>query len=83
MQNSHQPQNYRIAVDPLFPGPENLGKRPPPCDVLPEFKYTLVFDERIDSLQIPRTAIGYHNGAIIEMNEEDNKSFEEEDEVAQ
>jgi hypothetical protein len=44
----------RLALDPLFP-PVDLqttGKRVPAWDILPENRFELVFDERIDGPQL-------------------------------
>lgn len=39
----------RIAVDPLFPPPENFSQKKHVLqDICPENKYWLVFDEKID-----------------------------------
>ena len=45
---------YRIALDPLFPLVElqSTGKRVPASDILMENKFHLVFDEKIDGLQL-------------------------------
>jgi len=43
----------RIAVDPLFPGSENLVRRFPVCDILSEIKFSLIFDDKVDAAQIP------------------------------
>ena len=42
--------NIRIAVDPVFPLVElqGTGKRLPPCDILTENKFQLIFDEKVD-----------------------------------
>ncbi len=44
----------RLGLDPLFPPVELqlTGKRMPLTDILPENKFQLVFDERIDAPQL-------------------------------
>ena len=40
---------FRIAIDPLFPPPENFTwKKSMIVDVCQENKFELVFDERVD-----------------------------------
>jgi len=73
---------YRIALDPLFPPNESLlqtnkkllGSRP-----LPENKYHLVFDEKVDGPGL-RSYVGQFNKmnpAIVEIDEEKGSSESE------
>lgn len=44
---------FRIAIDPLFPPPENFTwKKSMIVDVCQENKFELVFDERVDGPQL-------------------------------
>jgi hypothetical protein len=44
---------FRIAVDPLYPPPENFSsKKSVVNDITPELRYELIFDEDIDGPDI-------------------------------
>jgi hypothetical protein len=44
---------FRLAVDPLFPPPENFSaKKNTVAEICSEIKYELVFDSRIDGAEI-------------------------------
>lgn len=67
-------------MDPIFPGPENSSKRIPTTDILSEIKFTLVFDEKIDSKQIPEILNEGTKETINELHEiENSKSEDSED----
>ena len=72
---------YRLSIDSLFPPPENstIVKKVPACEILPENKFHLVFDEIIDSPNISQ----FHsvNPPIIEIDEEENGSSESDEET--
>ena len=38
----------RISIDPLFPPPQDFSGRKLSCDILPEMKYELIFDQKTD-----------------------------------
>ncbi len=45
----------RIALDPLFPPPEGFGPAKKTLgDLLPELRYELVFDQRVEGAEIDR-----------------------------
>ena len=65
----------------MFPPPE-LGaaatKKIPPCETLPENKFYLVFDEKVDEPQL-KAYVGQYNKLnlpIVEMEEEQEGSSE-------
>ena len=75
--------SLRLAVDPLFPPPENFSQRKHVVNELcPENKYDLVFDERIDGPELCELYREKEN-VIVELNEEelsDSEEFDDEDE---
>ena len=83
--NSHIETKDRLSIDPLFPPPDvsPSSKRTPPCDILPENKFYLVFDEKIDELQLTSYVGQYNklNPPIVEMDEEEEKSSDSETEA--
>jgi hypothetical protein len=63
-------------LDPLFPVPEGLNpaaKKIPPCNTLPENKYSLVFDERIDGAQLKPYGNRYEVPVEIEKEDSDSE----------
>lgn len=42
----------RIAVDPLFPPPAEFALKRNPGELLPEIKYELIFDQRVDGEEL-------------------------------
>lgn len=42
----------RFAVDPLFPPPQDFSARKFSVDILPEIRYELVFDQRVDGAEL-------------------------------
>ncbi len=67
----------RLALDPLFPPPEVLppGKRYPPSDVLGEIKFSLVFDDTIDSQQLEAyTATRGRLEPLVDIDEAEHDS---------
>lgn len=76
---------FRLAIDPVFPAPDALPptKKIPPCDTLPENKFYLVFDEKIDEplLQSYLSQYSKLNPPIVEMDEEQVSSSESDGET--
>ena len=67
-------------MDPLFPVPEGLNpaaKKIPPCNTLPENKYSLVFDERIDGTQLKSYTSQYATPIEIEREEKEDSDSED------
>ncbi len=74
----------RLSIDPLFPAPEGLpsGRKLPSCETLPENKFYLVFDEKVDE-HLLAAYVGQSkklNPPIVEMDEEEEGSSESETE---
>eukprot|EP01022_Parablepharisma_sp_SALTPOND_P025273 TRINITY_DN583_c0_g2_i1.p1 TRINITY_DN583_c0_g2~~TRINITY_DN583_c0_g2_i1.p1 ORF type:complete len:933 (+),score=109.88 TRINITY_DN583_c0_g2_i1:11362-14160(+) len=44
----------RIAIDPLFPPPPEFASKKGAGEVLPEIKYELIFDQRVDGAELDR-----------------------------
>jgi tubulin--tyrosine ligase len=44
----------RIAVDPLFPPPADFSIKKSSLDILPEIKYELIFDQRVDGPELDK-----------------------------
>lgn len=44
----------RIAIDPLFPPPPEFAAKRSSLEILPEMKYELIFDQRVDGQEIER-----------------------------
>ena len=42
----------RIAIDPLFPPPVDFSGKRSSLEILPEMKYELVFDQRVDGPEL-------------------------------
>ena len=72
----------RIAVDPLFPAPENFPSKKSATiihEICPENKFELVFDESVDGPHVMELMKSAGN-VIIELDEEDEAEEEELDE---
>lgn len=67
----------------MFPAPDTqpMGKKISPCDILPENKFYLVFDEKIDEPQLLSYVAQYKklNPPILEIDEEEEGSSSESD----
>lgn len=74
--------SLRLAVDPIFPPPENFSQRKQVVNELcPENKYDLVFDERIDGPEL-RELFREKENVILELDAEelsDSEEFDDED----
>ena len=46
---------FRIAIDPLFPPPPEFAAKRSSLEILPEIKYELIFDQRVDGLEVEKS----------------------------
>jgi len=61
----------RLAVDPIFPPPENFSQRKTVVhELCPENKFTLIFDEKVDGPEL-REIWREKDNVIIEIDEEE------------
>ena len=68
-----------IAVDPLFPPPENYSlKKSVVNDITPENKFQMIFDERVDGEELEEL-MKEKNNVIVETDEEEMDNSEGED----
>ena len=68
-----------IAVDPLFPPPENYSlKKSVVNDICPENKFQMIFDERVDGEELEEL-MKEKNNVIVETDEEEMDNSEGED----
>jgi len=44
----------RIAIDPLFPPPPDFAAKKSSLDILPEIKYELIFDQKVDGPELDK-----------------------------
>ena len=71
--------SLRLAVDPIFPPPENFSQRKQVVNELcPENKYDLVFNEKIDGPEL-RELFQENKNVILELDADELSDSEKSD----